>query len=163
MVLNRYEINRNTLLIIPIDSKSSKVYEYGREFIVNKSSLRIIKDSCLFFGSSYIGRKESSNYLLGIEMKTPIVIDGENIIFFPTSSCIRENSIWVSYNNLMKYYKYDDEKTTLYFYRHFSINIECKYSGIDSQFVRCIKLENLIIKRKFFISDESRHYYDFLD
>ena len=161
MELDRYEINRNTLLIVPIEHRRSKVYEYGREFIVNRSSLNIIKDSCLAYGSSYIGRKESCNYLLGIDMKTPIVIDeGSSIIFFPTSSCIRDSSIWVSYQNLIKYFKYDNNVTTLYFYRHFNINVDCKYNGIDRQFIRCIKLENLIMKKNFFLHEESNDYYD---
>ena len=103
--LENYEINVDTLVILPIGKSKSKVYEYGGEFIVKKSSLRIIEDSCLFFGSSYEGRKEGTKALIGIEMKVPIIIeDSRNIIFFPTSSCIRESSIWISFQQLIMYF-----------------------------------------------------------
>ena len=103
MILNSYEINADTLAIVPYGRGKSKVYEGKEEFIVKKSSLMIVKDSCLFFGSSFEGRKEGAKSLLGIDMKVPIVIeDTRNMIFFPTSSCVRDNSIWISYQNLLK-------------------------------------------------------------
>ena len=51
-----YEINSSTLAIVPIGKDCSKVYEEEEEYIVNKSSNSIIKDNCIFYGSSYIGR-----------------------------------------------------------------------------------------------------------
>ena len=84
-------------------------------------------------------------------MKIPIVIEEKNnIIFFPTSSCIRDNSIWISFKNLIKYSKYNDISTLLYFKNHVQIIVGCKYSLIDNQNIRCIKLENAIYKRNIF-------------
>lgn len=155
MEFDNYEINVETLLIIPIGKEKSKIYEVDGEFIVKMSPLTIIKNSCLFFGSSYEGRKEGTKNLIGVDMKVPIVIeDSKNIIFFPTSSCIHKNSIWVSYQNLLKYSKFNDFSTILYFKNHESIKVEAKYNLIDNQIIRCIKLETLLIKRKNFIKHE---------
>ncbi len=155
MELNSYEINVDTLVIIPIGKSKSKVYEYGGEFIVNQSSLKIIENSCLFFGSSYDGRKEGTKSLIGIDMKVPIVIeDSRNIIFFPTSSCIRESSIWISFQNLIKYTKYNELSTVLYFHDNVQIKVGCKYNLIDNQIVRCIKLEKTLINRRNFLKKE---------
>ena len=155
MILNSYEINADTLAIVPYGRGKSKVYEGKEEFIVKKSSLMIVKDSCLFFGSSFEGRKEGAKSLLGIDMKVPIVIeDTRNMIFFPTSSCVRDNSIWISYQNLLKYSKYNDILTTLYFKNNISVNVGCKCCLIDNQYIRCIKLEKLLLNRKKFIEKE---------
>ena len=74
MELNSYEINSDTLVIIPCGKNLSKVYEGNDVYLVHKSSFKIIQDSCLFFGCSYEGRREGSKFLIGSEMKIPIVI-----------------------------------------------------------------------------------------
>ena len=162
MELDSYEINGDTLVIVPLGKGKSKVYEYEAEFVVHKSSLKIIEDSCLFFGSSYEGRKQGTKFLIGGKMKIPIIIDEcRNIIFFPTSSCIKESSIWVSYQNLLKYNRHNEFSTVLYFKYNKSIRIGCKYSLVDNQVIRCIKLENAILKRINFQRKECTILDDF--
>ena len=153
--MNSYEINTETLLIIPIGKGKSKVYEYDGEYEVNMSPLAIIKNSCLYFGSSYEGRKDAIKDMIGVDMKVPIIIeDGKNIIFFPTSSCINRSSIWVSYQNLLKYSKVNEFSTILYFRNNRSIQVNTKYNLIDNQIIRCVKLDSLLLKRKNFIKNE---------
>ena len=155
MEFDNYEINSDTLAIIPIGKNKSKVFEIGGDFIVKKSSLKIIENSCLFFGSSYEGRKEGTKSLIGIDMKVPIVIeDSKKIIFFPTSSCIRESSIWISYQNLIKYNRYNDISSDLYFRGNVHVRVGCKYTLVDNQIIRCIKLEKAVDNRKKFLEKE---------
>lgn len=164
MELNDYQINVDTFVIIPIGKNKSKVYENGEILIVNKSSFKIIEDSCLYFGSSYDGRRFATKNLIGIDMKIPIIVEeSRNIIFFPTSSCIRDNSIWISYQNLLKYSKFNDLVTTLYFKNSKGIKVGCKYNLIDNQVIRCIKLEKILLDRKKFVEKECfvlNHNYD---
>ena len=164
MELNDYQINVDTFVIIPIGKNKSKVYENGDILIVNKSSFKIIEDSCLYFGSSYDGRRFATKNLIGIDMKIPIIVEeSRNIIFFPTSSCIRDNSIWISYQNLLKYSKFNDLVTTLYFKNSKGIKVGCKYNLIDNQVIRCIKLEKILLDRKKFVEKECfvlNHNYD---
>lgn len=155
MTLNNYEINSETLLIVPLERGKSKVYEYGGEYVVNLSSLTIVKNSCLYFGSSYEGRRDGTRSLIAVDMKVPIIIeDSRNIIFFPTSSCINRDSIWVSYQNLLKYSKFNEFSTVLYFKGNRSIKVDAKYNLVDNQIIRCIKLNTLLIKRREFIRSE---------
>ena len=146
-----YEINDETLLIIPYDYGKSKVYEYDDEFIVDMVPLTIIKKSCLFFGASFEGRRDASKDIIGVDMKVPIIIEeSRDIIFFPVSSCISKNSIWISYQNLIKYSKIDCNSSMLYFKNNKSIKLNTKYNLIDNQVIRCIKLDTLLCKRKKF-------------
>lgn len=154
--MNNYVINAETLLIIPYGRGKSKVFEYDKNFIVNNRPIDIISDSCLFFGSSIEGRREAVKNILGIDMKVPILVeDVKNIIFFPISNCVNKNSIWISYQNLVKYSKFNEFSTVLYFKDNNDIKIDTKYSLIDNQVIRCIKLESLLIKRRNFLKFES--------
>ena len=58
--MENYEINKETLAIIPIEEELSRVVEEKKEYIVRTSVLKIIDDSCKFFGSSYEGRFEGT-------------------------------------------------------------------------------------------------------
>lgn len=150
-MLDSYEINNETLLIVPYDYGKSKVYEYDDEFIVNMIPLTIVKNSCMFFGSSFDGRRLASKNIIGVDMKVPIIIEeSKNVIFFPVSSCISKNSIWISYQNLIKYSKIDCNSSMLYFKNNKSIKLNTKYNLIDNQVIRCIKLDTLLCKRKKF-------------
>ena len=154
MEFDDYEINAETLVLIPIDNKKTKVVEKNDTFLINASTLSIIKKSCLFFGCSYDGRREAVRHLIGIDMKVPILIEeSRNIIFFPTSSCVNKNSIWISYKNLLKYTKFNEFSTVLFFLEKKKLKIDVKYNLIDNQVIRCLKLETLLSKRKMIMND----------
>ena len=57
-----YEVNINTLAILSCGKEKSRIIEKERDFIINKSTTKIIDDSCKYFGSSYLGRVEGSKY-----------------------------------------------------------------------------------------------------
>lgn len=154
--MNNYEINTETLIILPYGSGKSKVYEYDSECIIDCIPLSIIEHSCLFFGSSLDGRKSAVKDMLGIEMKVPILIeDSKNIIFFPISNCVHKSSIWISYQNLLKYSKVDEFSTMLYFQNNKQLVIDVKYNMIDNQVIRCAKLDTLLNRRRNFLKREN--------
>lgn len=153
--MGEYEINAETLLIMPMGNGKSRIYEFDRDFVINSNPIDILNESCLFFGCSLEGRRDAVKNILGIDMKVPILVeDTRNIIFFPTTNCVHKNSIWISYQNLLKFYKLDDFSTVLYFCNNKQITVDIRYNIIDNQVIRCIKLESLLKKRKQFIKDE---------
>ena len=56
--MKNYEINADTLALIPINNNTVKVYEEDEEFLVNKNVNQIMEDSCKYFRSSLEGRKK---------------------------------------------------------------------------------------------------------
>ena len=150
--MNDYEINADTLILIPIDGNKTKVVEVDDSFIVKCSTLNIIKRSCLFFGASYEGRREAVKHLIGVDMKVPILLEeSRNIIFFPTASCIHKNSIWISYQNLLKYTKFNEFSTVLNFRDNVGVKVDVKCNLIDNQVVRCLKIDTILSKRKMIV------------
>ena len=147
-MIDIYEINNSTLLLMPLSLQQIRVYEYEKEFIINNNIKKIIDNSCKFFGSSLIGRQEGTKNMINVSVKAPIIIEeSKNIIFFPTKSPREKDCIWISYNNLIKYTK-NGSKVSLFFKNNIVIDIDVSYYIIDNQITRCIKLEKELLKRK---------------
>ena len=143
-----YEINRDTLAIIPIDENTSKIYEEENEYIINKSSNSIIKENCEFYGSSYEGRCIGTKNLTGIKTKYPIIIEeSRNIIFFPTTSVRTQQSSWIALNNIETYSK-NQNKSNIKFKNNKDINVNISFYSLENQICRAIMLKSKLYDRK---------------
>ena len=143
-----YEINRDTLAIIPIDENTSKIYEEENEYIINKSSNSIIKENCEFYGSSYEGRCIGTKNLTGIKTKYPIIIEeSRNIIFFPTTSVRTQQSSWIALNNIETYSK-NQNKSKIKFKNNKDINVNISFYSLENQICRATMLKSKLYERK---------------
>lgn len=146
--MDKYEINKSTLAIIPISKNCSKVIEQENDYIINNSTTNIIDHSCKFFGSSYNGRYEGTKNLVGFNYKSPIIIEeSKEIIFFPTSSPRFDNCSWISLNNIEKYIK-KENISSIYFKNGLIMDLEISYSSLENQILRATMLESKLRQRK---------------
>lgn len=147
-MVENYEINSSTIAIIPVDKKKSRVIEEDNILFINKDTTEIIDNSCRFFGSSYLGRHEGTKSMLGINYKTPIVIEeSKEIIFFPTSSPRFDNCYWISLKHVEKYLKnYNNSK--IIFKNGYELDINISYGSLENQILRSTRLESLLRTRK---------------
>ena len=78
--MNSYEINNDTLAILPLNEYKSKVIEKTKTVVVDLTPMKIIENSCAYFGSSYQGRflgtKNLQNYKKGKDNTTIIFNNG---------------------------------------------------------------------------------------
>ncbi len=146
--MEEYEINEETLAVIPIKSDKSKVYETDRVFIVNKSALKIMDDSCEFFGSSLEGRQKGTSKLIGVTHKAPVIIEeSKEIIFFPTMSPRIDKCSWISLKNVEKIIKKND-KNYILFKNNTIIESDVSYGVMNNQILRATRLESVLRNRK---------------
>ena len=145
----KYEINQDTVALCPITKNVSRVIELNNEFIVSKSTTKIMEDSCEYFGSTLYGRMQGTKSLIGISHKAPIIVEETNeIIFFPTSSSRKEdNCFWLRLKYIEKYYK-DGNKITVEFKNNLSLNLDLSYGILDNQILRATRLESVLRNRK---------------
>ncbi len=149
-MVDDYEINADTIAIIPVDDNISKVYEQEEEYIVSKNVNKIIENNCKFYGSSYLGRCEGTKYLTGIKSKCPIVIEeSRNIIFFPTSSVRNNRNCWIALNHIKEYQKnfYGCDIT---FNNDKKISLDISLYSLDNQYYRATMLKSKLNDRKSF-------------
>ena len=144
-----YEINEETLAIMPDDVWSSMVLEDDFKYEVNKTPLEILDYSCKYFGSSYPGRKDGSKDILNSSYKLPILVeDTRNIIFFPTSSPLDDSCTWISLGNIKDYRKVGKNKTEILFKNNKVMTVDVSYYSFNNQVMRASRLESIIRNRK---------------
>lgn len=142
-----YEINEDTLAILPLSNKS-KVIEVENEYIIDKDPYKILEYSCEYFGSSISGRLKGTKNMLGSIYKAPIIVEeSKNLIFFPTSSPLLCENMWISLKNIIDYKK-EGPKTRINFKNNKTLLLDVPYFSIDNQILRASRLESIINKRK---------------
>lgn len=143
-MLDEYEINKDTIAIVPIDDYKSKIYENEEEYIINKNSNKIIEENCKFYGSSYKGRCEGTRYLTGIKSKFPVIIEeSRNIIFFPTGSIRNSNNCWLALNHIKNYNK-TNFGCNITFKNNINIPFDISLYSLDNQYYRATMLKSKI-------------------
>ena len=147
--MKEYEINDETLAILPRDVYEAMVIEDSCSYEVSMTPLEIINYSCKYFGSSYEGRKVGATNILKSKYKLPIIIeDTRNIIFFPTRGASEADCIWIALNSIKDYKKIKDNKTELTFINGKKIDLDISFAIFSNQVLRASRLESIIRKRK---------------
>lgn len=143
-----YEVNSETLAIIPITDNQSKVVELNNEYIINNSPYKVMENSCNYFGCSLQGRFDGTKSILGSIYKAPVIVeDSRDIIFFPTISPNLPDNCWISLNNIKKYQQ-EDFKTVIYFDNNKKIELDVPLLSIENQVLRATRLGAVCKKRK---------------
>lgn len=146
--MKEYEINEETMAIIPINYYQTLVKEVDNEYIIDKKAYEIMEESCEYYGSSYKGRLTAAKKILNSSYKIPIIIEeSENIIFFPTKSSLLEDCCWINYNFIKKYDK-KGKKVTVTFINNEELDIDMSKLSLDNQISRSSMLELVSRKRK---------------
>uniref|UniRef100_UPI003FED66E7 competence protein ComK n=1 Tax=Candidatus Ventrenecus sp. TaxID=3085654 RepID=UPI003FED66E7 len=146
--MKNYEINADTLALIPINNNTVKVYEEDEEFLVNKNVNQIMEDSCKYFGSSLEGRKKGTEAMIGLNYKAPIIVEETNeLIFFPMNSSRYHDTPWISLKHIKKYYK-SEEGIVIEFLNDKKIILNISFGVLDNQVLRATRLESALRGRK---------------
>lgn len=137
-------VSQKTLAVIPIGIKKSKIIERNRNYEVMESSLIVIEESCEHYGSSYKSRIRTTINAIGCKYKSPIIIDEyRRIIFFPLTSPTRGNTIWVNYNNIIKYEPSKRRNHTLIrFISGIKLEFNISYYSFNQQYLKSSKLNS---------------------
>ena len=146
-----YEVNERTLLILPVGKERCKVYEDTRSYNINKSTFKVIEHSCEYFGVSYRSRLEGSKKFIKSRYKSPIVIEETTrIVFFPISSQIQNNNLWISYNNILEYYPLCKKHTTMIRFKNgFKMEIPVSFYSFNNQYLKASRLSAVLAERIF--------------
>ncbi len=145
----KYEISKGTLAIMPNKDNNSLVFEDDDRYLVSQTPFQIMESSCLYFGSSYEGRKAGSRDILGAEYKVPILVDDStDIIVFPTTSPLSSDCVWISLKQIKKYEKVDANNTKITFLNDKEIIVPSSFRSIENQVSRASRLDYVIRNRK---------------
>ena len=145
----KYEISKGTLAILPNENEKSVVYEDGERYIIDQKPFNIMEESCLYFGSSYEGRKKGAKSILGAEYKVPIVVeDTDNLIIFPTTSPQSDDCAWISLKRVKNIVKIDCNNTKIIFDNDREIIVDCSFRSLENQLSRASRLDLILRNHK---------------
>ena len=146
--MKEYEINEDTMAIIPINYYQTLVKEMDNEYIIDKRAYEVMEDSCEYYGSTYKGRLAAAKKMLNSSYKIPIIIEeSENIIFFPSKSSFLEDCCWINYNFIKKYEKFEN-RVKITFKNNEEIEVDMSKLSLENQISRSSMLELISRKRK---------------
>lgn len=144
-----YEVSEGTLAIIPLKKDTSKVFEDEHEYLVEKIPFEIMEDSCKYFGSSYVGRREGAKEILGAEYKVPIMVeDSNNLVFFPTISPNDPECAWIAAKQVKYFEEINANKIVVTFENDIKIELPISYRSFQNQLLRATRLESIVRNRK---------------
>ena len=145
----KYEINRGTLALVPNNLEGSFIYEDEESYTIDQKPFNIMEESCIYFGSTYEGRKNGARNILGAEYKVPIVIeDSDNLIVFPTTSPSSDDCVWISLKRVKKLEKMEFNSTKIVFDNDREIIVNCSYRSIENQLSRASRLDIILRNHK---------------
>jgi competence protein ComK len=160
--IEEYEINSCTMFLQPVEYGSkvyTHVFEVEDEFLSPFKPLEVVKKSCDYFGCDYESRKRGTRQLIGYTRKIPIVIEPTNhIFFFPTTSPIRSECIWISHDLVDNYRRIAPQQTLITFQNKQSHLFPVSFSTIEGQILRTSKLKTKLLQR---IEQNERKLYYF--
>ena len=90
--MESYEVNKDTVALVPKGESKTIVYELDDSFIVDESPLQIMEESCEYFGSSFDGRVIGTSKLVGYTHKVPIIVEESKDLIFGHSNCLLNKS-----------------------------------------------------------------------
>ena len=142
-----YEINEDTIAVIPIGYERTKIIELENEYIIEKKAYKVMDESCIFYGSTYKGRLAAAKKILECSYKLPILVEeSQNIIFFPTKSSLEEDCCWINFNYVKNVIK-NDKKCTINFINDKRLDFSISKLSIENQIARSTKLSYVLQKR----------------
>ncbi len=147
----KYKVNDDTLALIPNGFNSSQVIENKRNYVLDETTFKVIEDSCEYFGVDYKSRVKSSNYFANTKYKSPIIIqETSRLIFFPITSPTRNNTTWISFNNIYDYYPYRNKKKTMVEFKNgFKMQFDISFYSFNQQYLKAAKINSKLMDRNF--------------
>ena len=137
-----YKINDETLAVLPINQTNCEVIERKGNIPLDYSSMKVIEDSCEYFGVNYKARRRGTYNFINTRYKAPIIIEEKNrIIFFPLTSPSKNSNLWISYNNVLEYKPSNVKNETIVKFKSgISIMVPSSYYSFNNQYSKAARL-----------------------
>ncbi|MET3728322.1 competence protein ComK [Fictibacillus halophilus] len=150
--LDKYLITNKTIAIHPFINQwgrvCAEIYEKDAVILVEKKPFRVIKDSCPYYGSTYDGKKDATQIILGRMCFPPIMIDTKlDIFFFPTKSPRKDSCIWLSQPHIDDIISIDRKKVRVIFSNGMDLPIESTSRALKGKLHRAAHYRSVLINR----------------
>lgn len=144
-----YEVNKNTLAVVPSGNKRCRVLEEKRTYNINQTSFKVIEHSCEYFGVSYKSRLKGSQKFIKSRYKSPIIVEEtSSLVFIPISSPSKSDTFWINYQNIFDFYPSKKKRTTVIKFKNgLTMEVPVSYYSFNNQFLKAARLYSVLSER----------------
>lgn len=104
-MMDEYTITSRTIAILPHFHPflQTQVLEWEGDYYVKEKPQYVINKSCLYYGASFVGRREAIVYRTNYKQKTPILLsESQELIIIPTHSPEHIDCVWLMFHQIHK-------------------------------------------------------------
>lgn len=143
----KYEINEETIAIIPENGDKTRIIEVSNDYVIDYSTFNIMEENCEYYGSTYEGRITAAKKILNFSYKLPLLIEeSEKLIFFPTTSATSDQCCWINHNHVKQRVK-SMGGTKVTFTNGLVEEFKISKLSFENQLLRASMLDSMISKR----------------
>ena len=132
-------IIKNDTLYLKINNESIYVMEINNEMILNENIIKVLNNSCIYYGSSLKGRILGAKSLIKSKYKLPLIISEKNNLFFINIKDKNGYEYWLNFQYI-KDYIYVDNLLKIFFEYDKSLLINCSWTIFNNQMLKCSRL-----------------------
>ncbi|SFB26939.1 competence protein ComK [Lentibacillus halodurans] len=147
-----YIIGQQTKAVMTKDSAyyRSRILEVHRERHSVHRPEQIIDHTCVLYGSTLEGRRESVKDLLKLNSKVPVpVIPEKGVYMLPTSSSKNKDNVWLSFYHI-DYFEQQDDRTYVKFHDGTGLFVNTSETSFDMQYKRTSQIIAKLNRSLFF-------------
>ncbi|MFT8390839.1 MAG: competence protein ComK [Sporolactobacillus sp.] len=149
--VDNYIIRQETIAILPTDScdgsLESIVLEENRQFRCRQKPLRIIEESCVYYGSTYMGRKKSARSM-GFKSMPPVCICSELSIFFiPLMAEAHRGCAWIAHAHVLNWQDVDKRSAKIEFSNRQTLAVKGNAASFGRKVMRAAQYRLTLHKR----------------
>lgn len=133
-----YIINNNTVYL-KVKNEDVYVKEINNEMILNENIIKVLNNSCIYYGSSLKGRILGAKSLIKSKYKLPLIISEKNNLFFINIKDKNGYEYWLNFQYI-KDYIYVDNLLKIFFVSDKSLFINCSWTIFNNQMLKCSRL-----------------------
>ena len=132
-------IIKNDTLYLKVNNESIYVMEINNEMILNENIIKVLNNSCIYYGSSLKGRILGAKSLIKSKYKLPLIISEKNNLFFINIKDKNGYEYWLNFQYI-KDYIYVDNLLKIFFVSDNSLFINCSWTIFNNQMLKCSRL-----------------------
>lgn len=150
-VVDNYMINQKTIAILPADgsdgSLESIVLEEDRQIRCKKRPLEIVRESCVYFGSTYNGRKKSARSM-GFKSMPPVCISSDlGIFLIALMSETHRGCTWIAHTHVINWTEADKQTALIEFSNQQVLSVKGNASSLGRKVMRAAQYRLTLSKR----------------
>lgn len=151
MLEDIYTVHENTMAFIPvheIGKTKTKIVEHNNFDECHLNPIELVDRNLRFLGSSLKGASEGARYILGEINMYPVIMNlKHHLVWFPSSSPMNRDCVWLALNHIKNFRANVDQSTIVTFSNDYEINIEVSYHAFKRRIYHAYDLKFKIEQR----------------